>query len=159
VNPSGGGNVTIAGKLVRFLRSGVKRELSANVAILQVELDTDLDPETYYGALARFDAARELLDVIGVSDVPEPQDVELDLGRWPQLVFEALKSQHEAEITRLEDARASGVDLPTRDVPALGCLVADVRKKVGAPPRRTREQSFLERALARRRPRRTRGGG
>jgi len=159
VNPSGRGNVTIAGKLVRFLRNGVKQELSASVAILQVELDTDIDPEIYCDALARFDAARTLLDVIGVSDEPEPQDVELDLGRWPQLVLEALRSQLEAELTRLEDARASGVDLPTRDVPALGCLVADLRKRVGAPPRHGREQSFLERQLARRRPRRTRGGG
>lgn len=159
MNPSVMGNVTIAGKLVRFLRSGVKREFSASVAILQIQLDTNIDPETYCDALALFDAARTLLDAIGVSDEPEPQDVELDLGRWPQLVLKALESQHEAELTRLEDARASGVDLPTRDVPALGCLVADVRKRVGAPPRRGRPQSFLEKQLARRRPRRTRGGG
>jgi len=151
--------VTITGKLVRFLRSGVKRELGASVAVLQIELDTNIDRETYYGALARFDAARTLLDAIGVSDKPEPQDVELDLGRWPRLVLKALESQYDAELVRLEDAHAGGFDLPTRDVPALGCLVADIREKVGAPPRRERQQSFLERQLARRRTRRSRGDG
>lgn len=159
MNPSAGGNVRIAGKLVRFLRNGVKQELSASVAILQIELDTTIDPDTYYSTLARFDAARTLLDTIGVSDEPEPQDVELDLGRWPQLLLKALESQHETELMRLQDAHATGVDLPTRDVPALGCLVADIRKKVGAPPRRARKQSFLQRQLARRHPRKTRGHG
>lgn len=150
--------MTIAGKLVRFLRSGVQRELGASIAILQIELDTTIDPETYYGALARFDAARTLLDAIGVSDEPEPQDVELDLGHWPQLVLKALESQLDAELVRLEDARAGGYDLPTRDVPALECLVADVRKKVDAPPRRGHQQPVLERQLARRRAR-SRGDG
>lgn len=159
MNPYAEGNVTIAGKLVRFLRSGVKRELGASVAILQIEVDTNIDPKTYYDALARFDAARTLLDAIGVSDEPEPQDVELDLGRWPRLVLKALESQHDAELIRLEDAHAGGFDLPTREVPALGCLVADIRKKVDAPPIRGRQQSFMERQLARRRVRRSRGDG
>jgi hypothetical protein len=156
MNPEGG-NLTIAGKLVRFLRRGIKQELSASVAVLQIELDTD--PETYYAALARFDAARTLLDAIGVSDEPDPQDVELEFGRWPRLVLKALESQHEAELIRLEDAYTSGFDFPTRDVPALGCLVADIRGKFGAPPSGARQQSFLERQLARRRSRGTRGDG
>ena len=58
MNPSGPCNVTMAGKLVRFLRSGFKREVGANVRILAIEVDTTIDRETYYGALARFDAAR-----------------------------------------------------------------------------------------------------
>lgn len=158
MNPSATGDVTIAGKLVRFLRSGVKRELAASVAILAIEVDTNIDPETYYGALARFDAARTLLDAIGVSDESEPEDVELNLGRWPRLVLKALESEHDAELIRLGDADARGYDLPTRDVPALGCLVASIRKKIGAPPRRA-QQSCLERQIARRRSRRSRGDG
>jgi hypothetical protein len=157
MNPSGGTGVTITGKLVRFLRSGVKRELGASVAILAIEVDTNLDPETYYSALARFDAARTLLDAIGLSDDAEPKDVEVDLSRWPRLVLKALESEHDAELIRLESAQASGFDLPTRDVPALGCLVADIRKKVCAPPRHGRHQFVLERQLARRRTRRCRG--
>jgi hypothetical protein len=156
MNPSENGDITIAGKLVRFLRSGVKRELAASLEMLAFEVDKNVDPETYYGALARFDAARTLLDAIGVSDEPGQQDVELDLGRWPRLVLKALESQHDAELIRLEEVPAGELDLSTRDIPALGCLVESVRKKVGTPPR-TRP-SLPARHLPRR-SRRTRGNG
>lgn len=135
MNPSESGEITIAGKLVRFLRSGVKRELAASLEMLAFEVDKNIDPETYYGALARFDAARTLLDAIGVAEEPEQRDVELDFGRWPRLVLKALETQHDAELIRLEEVRAGELDLSTRDIPALGCLVASVRKKVGTPPR------------------------
>ncbi|MGO9322740.1 MAG: hypothetical protein ACLQBY_18315 [Solirubrobacteraceae bacterium] len=136
MSPPGSGSVTIPGRLVRFLRSGVKQELGASLEILAIEVGKDIDPETYYGALARFDAARTLLDAIGVADEPEQLDVELDLARWPRLVLKALESQHDAELIRLEQGHAGEFDLPTRDIPALGCLVADIRKQVA--PLRTR---------------------
>lgn len=150
------GNVTIAGKLVPLLRGGVKRELAANLELLAIQLDTTIDPAPYYAALARFDAARTLLDAIGVSDDPAQLDVELDLGRWPQLVLTALESQHQAELIRLEQAHADECDLPTRDVPALGRLVEEVRKQVTAPSKRP--TSFLDEDLGRR-IRRPRGDG
>jgi len=149
-------NVTIPGNLVSFLRSGVKRELAANVELLAIELDATIDPAPYYVALARFDAARTLFDAIGVSDDPAQPDVALDLGRWPQLVLAALESQHQAELIRLEQAHAGEFDVPTRDVPALGRLVAEIRKQVAAPPERA--TSFLGEDLARR-IRRPRGDG
>lgn len=156
MNPAQSGDITIAGKLVRFLRSGVKQEFAASLEMLAFEVDKNIDPETYYGALARFDAARTLLDAIGVADEPKQQDVELDLGRWPRLVLKALETQHDAELIRLEEVHAGELDLSARDVPALGCLVASVRKRLGTPPRiRT---SFLGRHLPRR-IRRTRGNG
>lgn len=145
MNPAQSDRVTVAGKLVRFLRDGVKQEYSASVEILAFEVAKDINPAIYYPALARFDAARTLLDAIGVSDEPEPGDVVLDLARWPELVPKALESQLEIELGRQEDARAGGVDLPTRDVPALECLVADVRRQVDAPARHGRWQSMLER--------------
>ena len=135
----------IAGKLVRVLRDGVKQELRGSVAILAFEFAKDINPAIYYPALARFDDARTLLDAIGVSDQPEPEDVVVDLARWPELLPKALESQLEIKLSRLEDARASGFELPTRDVPALACLVADIRRQVDAPARRGRWQSFLER--------------
>jgi len=66
------------------------------------------------------------------------------------------RTVHPAEFIRPEDARASGL---TSDVPGLGCLVVDIRKKVDAPPRHGCQQSFLETQLARRLSRRTRGDG
>jgi hypothetical protein len=161
MSSSEGGLVPIAGKLVRFLRSGVKLELgaSAEIIVAQAAADAHLRPETLHRAFARFDAARTLLEEIGVSDQLEPQDVELDLARWRGLLLKALESQLDQELIRLESAHAEGIDLIPRDLRALGCLVADIRRKVGAPARPEREQSRLERQLARRPPRRHRGDG
>ncbi len=155
------GLVRIAGKLVRFLRSGAMVELGASAEIIVVETAAGAHrkPKTYYRALARFDAARTLLAEIGVSDQVEPQDVELDLARWPRLLLKALESQLDQELIRLEGAHADGIDLPPRDLRALACLVADVRRKVGAPATHEPTQSRLERQLARRPPRRNRGDG
>lgn len=113
MNPSG--EVTIAANLVRYQRKGVKRELTAVVEIL---------------------AARELLDAVGVLDESATQvDLTLDLGRWPHLILKTLESEYVAELTRLQDAEAEGVEPPLRDLPDLAGLVADIRRKMGGPPR------------------------
>jgi hypothetical protein len=161
MNHSEGGLVRIEGKLVRFLRSGVKLELGTSAAIIEAQAtaDTHLKPKTYHRALARFDAARTLLEEIGVSDELQPQDIALGLERWPRLLLKALESQLDQELIRLEDAHADGIDLPPRDLQALGCLVDDIRKKTGAPARQAPAQSRLKRQPARRAPRRSRGDG
>jgi hypothetical protein len=156
VNP---GNVTITANLVPYLRRGVKRELSATLAILATQVDIALDRTTYYNALARFDDARALFDAVGVTDEPEQVDLELDLSRWPRLLLRALESEYDLEVMRLQDRAAEGFDLSLRELPALGNLVADIRKKVGAAPRRRTKQSFLERQLARRGIRKGSGDG
>ena len=98
------GVVRIAGKLIRFLRSGVKLELGANAEIIAAQATPDTHLKTYYRALARFDAARALLKEIGVSDQREPQDVE-------------------ARSRALADATAEGAGVSTRPRthPARGC--------------------------------------
>jgi hypothetical protein len=161
MSSSGDSVVRVAGKLVRFLRSGVKLELGGSAAIIveQAAADAHLEPKAFYRALARFDAALTLLEEIGLSDELEPQDVELDLARWPGLLLKALESQLDQELIRLEGAHAEGIDLPPRDLQALACLVADIRTKVGAPATHEPAQSRLERQLARRPPRRNRGDG
>jgi hypothetical protein len=151
------GDVTVDGKLQRFLRRGVRRELGAILDILELQVDVGLDPETWPDALARFDDARALLDLIGIVDEPDQPDLVIDLGRWPRLVLRALETEHDAEVRRLQDAAADGYSLPSRDIPALGILVEDIRQKVGARPRRRRTCMFLETQVARRRNRRARG--
>jgi hypothetical protein len=150
VNP---GSVRIAASLLPYLREGVKREWSAALTILAIELDTDLDPDSYYKALARFDAARTLFEAVTASEAPEP--VELDLGRWPRLVLRVLELEYDAEVRRLQDAAAEGFQLPAREIPALERLIVDIREKVGAPPRHG-QPSLLKRQRAQRR-RRSRG--
>jgi hypothetical protein len=129
------GTMTVKGRLVRYLRKGVRGELGASIAILQVEVDTILDPGTYFRALKRFDEARGLLDAIGVVDDPDQADVDIDLELWPQLIVKALEAQHDIEVMRLEDAAADGYTLPMRDVPALRGLVDGIRQRLDLPPR------------------------
>jgi hypothetical protein len=136
-------SVTVSGPLLRYLRRGVKQELAAIVTVLQIELDSVLDPETYCSALARFEEGSSLFDAIGLTDEAEPKDLELDLARWPRLVLKTLESEYDAELMRLQDSAAEGRDLPLRDVPALGSLLAEVREKCGLPPRPRRKQTRL----------------
>jgi hypothetical protein len=138
VNP---GQARIPGHLVRYLHKGVKREFGASLVILGIEVETIVDPKTYHDALARFDAARTLLETIGLADDPQQPAVELDLGRWGSLILKSLESVHAAELVRLQDAAAAdGFDMPPRDIPALGSLVADIRNKTGTPQRVSRRR-------------------
>jgi hypothetical protein len=151
-------DVTIAGSLVRYLRAGVKLQLSAATEILRVELETTApDLSTYGAALARFDEGRALLDLIGFTDQDAPADIEVDLYRWPQLVLRSLETEYEGEVTRLQDAVAHGIELPARDMPALESLLAEIRKKTGGAVRG--QQLPLERQPESRRRRRSRGDG
>lgn len=140
--------VIISASLVRYFRRGLRRELGASIASLAVIVDTTLDPEAYQAALARFDEARALFEIVGVLDRADQLDLEVDLDRSPHLVLRALESQHKIERMRLEDAAAVGTRLPKCHVPALNRLVSDVRAKTGIYPPPTRRRSFLEQRLA-----------
>jgi len=129
VTPS---RVRIAGSLVRYLRKGVKEELSATLVILTIQLDTTLDPATYRNTLARLYDAQALFEVVGMTEDPEPADLVLDLGRWGRLALKLLEFEYDAELKRLQNATADEVELPLRDVPALRRLVADMRETLGA---------------------------
>jgi len=142
--------ITVAAPLVPYLRRGVKRELSATLALLAFQVDTVLDHQTYYDAFARLDQARALFDTVGVLDDPAQGDLDVDLDRWPRLVLRALESEYDAEVRRLQDYAAEGVAqglaISLDELPALGRLVADIRERVGAPSRPGRRGTL--RALA-----------
>jgi len=126
------GSVTIPGHLVPYLRVGLKREIGSRLAILQAEINTELDPETYNLALARLQCATALLDQIGLENRTDEPDAEVDLSSSSHLLLRALETQHRIEVQRLEDAAADGIHLPQRDVPELGALVSLVRQKASA---------------------------
>ncbi len=148
--------VTVAAKLVPYLRRGVKRELSDTLAILSFQLDTALDETTYYDALAKFDEARALFDAVGVVEERRQSDLELDARRWPRLLLRALESQYDIEMMRMQDRAAEGFGVPLLEIPALRDLVSDVREKVGAPSGGGGKDSIRQLA---RRMRRSRGNG
>ncbi len=125
-------SVTIPGPLVPYLRAGLKREISSRLAILQGEIDTDLDPETYSAALARLWPATAVFELIGLEDQSDQPDVEVDLSSSARLLLKALETQHRIEVQRLQDAAADGVHLPQREVPELGALVSLIRQKTCA---------------------------
>lgn len=126
-------SVTIPGKLVPYLRAGLKHEIGLRLVILQVEIETELDPETYYAALTRLQSAAALFDLIGLENRSDQPDVEVDLGSSARLLLKALETQHRIEVQRLQDAAADGVQLPQRDVPELGALVSLIRQRTCAP--------------------------
>jgi hypothetical protein len=146
------GKVTVAGNLVPYLRGGVRRELSETLATLAFQVDEVLDPSTYYNTLARFDDARALFDLVGVTDEPDQGDLELDLAPWPQLVLRAL----EWELMGLRNRAEEGFESFLRDIPALGGLLSDVRRDIAI--RSKRSGSGAPRGLTRRK-RRSRGDG
>ncbi len=152
-------NVKVDKRLVRFLREGVRQEINASVLELQVQLEMRaIDVPAFEAALAGFDECRALFEFVGFVDSGSPEDLVVDLVRWPRLVLRVLEGQYAAERARLEDARAVGVAIPERDLPALGTLIAGVRRSTRAPGAyQPRRQSFLERQLAKRRNRRRRG--
>lgn len=123
--------VTIAGSLVRYLRTGAKSEMRRAIDILQVELDTSLTPATFRSALARFDDSRTLLEMIGLVDEARQADLELDLARSPQLVLKTLASEYDKELQRIQDACACEIEIPARDLRDLERLLAEVRSNVG----------------------------
>jgi hypothetical protein len=150
--------ILIPGNLVPQLREGVQSKLGSALSILTLAVEGRFDATAYQDALGDFDVARALLDEVGLTDEDPPQDLQLDLSKSPELVLKALERQHRREVERLQDAAADGVPIPPREVPALGSLVAEVRRTIGAPRRTARTESFLERHYARRR-RRIRGDG
>jgi hypothetical protein len=118
---------------VPYLRAGLKREISSRLAILQDEIDTDLDPETYSAALARLWPATALFELIGLQNQIDEPDVEVDLGgSSARLLLKALEDQHRIEVQRVQDAVADGFHIPEGDVPALGVLVALIRQRACA---------------------------
>lgn len=146
--------VTIPPKVVRYMRRGAQDELSHSLAIYEIVIhSSSVDPRMYEAAGARLDDAKSLFEAIGVAADPKQGAVVLNLDRWPRLLLRVLEEQHDAEIRRLQDAAADGIDLPLREVPVLWVLAADIRKKLGLPPRRKNKRSFLERSLASRRRR------
>lgn len=134
---------TVPAKVVAYLRSGVKSELAAQLAMLAIELEgRDVDEKKYNVALARFDAARALFDAIGPVDRDAPQDLEFDLTTSGDLVLKVLTAQHRREVQRLEDAFADGITLSVRDVPALETARDELRRRLGVRPKR-QASSFL----------------
>jgi hypothetical protein len=128
------GSVTIPGHLVPYLRVAIKREISFHLAILQAEIDTELDPETYTEALGRLQSATALFDLIGLETRSDQTDVDLDLTSSARLLLKVLDTQHRIEVQRLEDAAAGDIHphLPRRGVAELGVLVSLVRQYVAA---------------------------
>lgn len=125
---------TIEARLVRYLRQGVKHEINANAWDLQAQTETTIDPPTLCSVLACFDDSRSLFEFVGFVDETDQADLLVDLSRWPTLVLRVLKSQHDAEVRRLQDAAVGNFMLPLRDVPALGALISLIQEKTGSAP-------------------------
>jgi hypothetical protein len=138
------GAITIPARLVPYLRRGAQSQLSARVDTLGVALEGPLEELRYREAVRAFDAARALLDAVGACDEDAQHDVELDLDASGDLVLKTLEAQYRCEVARLQDAEAHGVPIPAREVPELGDLVTELRRRVGASEAARRADALLE---------------
>lgn len=132
--------ITIAAPLVRFLRRGLKRKLAATASTLYVQLEVHIIAKEWKETLTSFTDGCELLAKVGVSDETEPHDLTLDLDRWGALILRSLEGEYRDGKARIEDAQKAGYNpaLIGKDIPALGELLRDIRKRTGMRPRRRR---------------------
>ncbi|HWY19218.1 MAG TPA: hypothetical protein VNY27_10975 [Solirubrobacteraceae bacterium] len=82
--------------MVGLLREGLHSEIEAAVQLIApvVEApDRDEHPERYRVPLARLDAARALLDLVGWSSAGPPVDVRVDLREHHRVLLRALRSE------------------------------------------------------------------
>jgi DNA-binding XRE family transcriptional regulator len=128
-----GASQTVPGRLVGHLRAAIKRELDTRLLVLSDLLGQQpVDRARYRQAMNDLDAARRVLDTVGVTEQTSQLDVVLDLWDSPSLVLLALETQSRLEMSRLQDAAESGIALPDRDVPALVEFVVELRRKIDA---------------------------
>jgi hypothetical protein len=131
------GSITIPRGLVRYLRKGVRGLMAGPLAALSVQtLAENGDTALLKRELRRFDEGRALIEAIGWTDARYERDFDLDIQRWGHLALIALRTEHEREVARHQDAEAQGFALVPKDVPALGRLVARVRDVVHPSPLR-----------------------
>jgi hypothetical protein len=120
---------------VRYLRKGARGLMAGPLAALSVQtLAEHGDTALLKRELRRFDEARALIEAIGWTDARDERDFDLDIQRWGQLGLIALRTEHEREVARQQDAQAQGFAPMPKDVPALGTLVACVRDVVHPSP-------------------------
>jgi hypothetical protein len=131
------GSIAIPRGLVRYLRKGLRGLIAQPLAALSVQtLAEDGDSALLKRELRRLDQGRALIDAIGWTDARDEHDFDLDIQRWGHLALIALRTEHEREVARHQDAEAQGFAPMPKDVPALGRLVAHLRDTVHPPRRR-----------------------
>jgi hypothetical protein len=122
------GSITIPRRLVRYLRKGLRGLIAQPLAALSVQtVAEDGDTALLKRELKRLDQGRALIEAIGWTDARDERDFDLDIQRWGHLALIALRTEHEREVARHQDAEAQGFTPMPKDVPALGRFVAHLR--------------------------------
>jgi hypothetical protein len=103
--------LTVPAEMVGLLREGLHSEIEAAVHLIAPVVEApgrEEHPERYQAPLARLDAARALLDLVGWSTAGPPVDVRVDLRQHHRSLLRALRSELLVEEEALGGGQESG---------------------------------------------------
>lgn len=103
--------LTVPAEMVGLLREGLHSEIEAAAHLIAPVVEApgrEEHPERYRAPLARLDAARALLDLVGWSTADPPVDVRVDLRPHHRSLLRALRSELLVEEEALEGGQESG---------------------------------------------------
>lgn len=130
---------TIEARLVRYVRKGVLHAVKAGAWDIDDGTGLPIDPPALRSVFVRSRESQSLFEFVGLVDDPEQADLVVDLSMWP-ILLEAIESQRDREVRRLQDMAVDSRMAPLEDLPALDALISSVREKTGAPAKARGDQ-------------------
>lgn len=136
---------TIPGHLVEHLRRGLLVAMGSSAERLaDLTLPGALTHEdTYNTALWTIEAARVVLEHVGLSSPIPERDVLLDEDSHLVLVFRVLQVRYEAESARTEDARAEGLERLRDNSEALKSVAEALKRHISRLHHADREAALI----------------
>jgi hypothetical protein len=125
--------VIVDASLVSYLRRGLRVEVGVaaeRITTMMLVMEAEPAPEAVDRAHEILEAAYALRRRIAPREDQTQESLELNLSSDAQLVFRALAREHAAELDRLQERAAYGLDSGVRgkEIQALGELVMEVKR-------------------------------
>lgn len=123
--------LTVPAPVVPYLRSGLVSEHGSALDLVMIQHERErIDEAAWNEAHQSMDAARGLLEGIGVAAPEVEVDVKVDLTEAPLLVLDALIAIQGVEVMRVQDAATDGVRPNCQGIAALASFLEAVERAV-----------------------------